>query len=153
MNGIQWRWLRFDDFTGPELYAVLQLRSAVFVVEQHCVFQDMDNADAQALHLLGLQEGRLVAYARCFAAGGPFAEASIGRVLTHTSLRGRGAGHLLIEKAIVYLTQQWGPQAIRIGAQRHLQAFYQRHGFEKAGLLYLEDGIEHIEMLRRIESI
>lgn len=150
MSAIQWRWLAFDDLTGPELYAVLQLRSEVFVVEQHCAFQDMDGADAQAMHLLGMQQSVLVAYARCFAAGGKFAEASIGRVLTHATLRGSGAGHVLIEKAITCLSQQWGPQAIRIGAQQRLEAFYRQHGFEQAGPHYLEDGIDHIEMLRNV---
>ena len=150
MSAIEWRWLTFDELTGPELYAVLQLRSEVFVVEQHCVFQDMDGADAPALHLLGMRDGVLVAYARCFAAGGKFAEASIGRVLTHRSLRGSGAGHVLIEKAIAALSQQWGAQAIRIGAQQHLEAFYRQHGFEQAGPHYLEDGIDHIEMLRSV---
>ena len=150
MNGMEWRWLAFDELTGSELYALLQLRSEVFVVEQHCVFQDMDGADAQALHLLGMRDGVLVAYARCFAAGCKFAEASIGRVLTHASLRGSGVGHDLIEKAIACLIQQWGPQAIRIGAQQHLKAFYRQHGFEQAGPHYLEDGIDHIEMLRSI---
>lgn len=150
MSSLQWRWLAFDDLTGLELYAVLQLRSEVFVVEQHCVFQDMDGADAQAMHLLGLRQGSLVAYARCFAAGCQFPEASIGRVLTHTTLRGSGAGHELIEKAIACLSQHWGPQAIRIGAQQRLEAFYRQHGFEKAGPHYLEDGIEHVEMLRSV---
>lgn len=150
MSSLEWRWLAFDALTGAELYAVLQLRSEVFVVEQHCVFQDMDGSDAQAMHLLGMQQGVLVAYARCFAAGCKFAEASIGRVLTHSSLRGSGAGHVLIEKAIAGLNQQWGAQAIRIGAQQRLEAFYRQHGFEKAGPHYLEDGLEHVEMLRTI---
>lgn len=150
MSALVWRWLAFDELTGAELYAVLQLRSEVFVVEQQCIFQDMDGADPQAMHLLGTQHGALVAYARCFADGAPFAEASMGRVLTHASLRGSGAGHALIAQAIARLSQQWGAQAIRIGAQQRLEAFYQQHGFEKDGPPYLEDGIEHVEMLRTI---
>ena len=148
---LTWRVVTFDALTTHELYALLQLRSEVFVVEQACVFQDLDGADAQALHLLGwLPQGRLVAYARCFAAGVKFAESSIGRVVTHDSMRGSGAGHVLLTKAIASLTRQWGPQPIRIGAQRRLEAFYQQHGFRKSGEPYLEDGIVHIEMLRPV---
>jgi ElaA protein len=146
-----WRFMEFDALTTRELYELLQLRSEAFVVEQACVFQDMDGADAQAMHLLGrLAEGpgQLVAYARCFAAGIKFAESSIGRVVTHDVVRGSGAGHVLLQKAMACLTQQWGAQPIRIGAQARLEAFYRQHGFETTGAPYLEDGIAHIEMLR-----
>ena len=144
MTRIEWRYLAFDALSAAELYAVLQLRSEVFVVEQACIFQDMDGADARAM------QGVLVAYARCFAAGEKFAEASMGRIVTHSSVRGSGAGHALVEKAISCLFQQWGTQAIRMGAQAQLASFYGQHGFEKSGLPYLEDGIPHIEMLRSV---
>lgn len=150
MNGIEWRSLAFDQLSAAQLYAVLQLRSEVFVVEQACIFQDMDGADAQAMHLLGSLHGRLVAYARCFDAGRKFAEASIGRVATGAAVRGTGAGHALMRHAVDCLLQAWGAQAIRIGAQAHLEGFYRQHGFHKAGPVYLEDGIAHIEMLRSI---
>ncbi|MEO7887413.1 MAG: GNAT family N-acetyltransferase [Polaromonas sp.] len=146
--GISWRFLSFDALTPPELYAVLQLRSEVFVVEQACIFQDMDGADAQAMHLLGTRRGQLVAYARCFAAGVKFAEASIGRVVTHASARGGGIGHHLMKEAVGRLQQQWGSQPIRIGAQARLEQFYLQHGFANTGQPYIEDGIPHIEMLR-----
>lgn len=150
MNGIEWRFAAFDELTPAELYAVLQLRSEVFVVEQACVFQDMDGADAAAMHLLGTLGGQLVAYARCLAAGIKFSEASIGRIAMRDSVRGSGAGHALVENAIVCLSQQWGAQAIRIGAQARLELFYRQHGFGKTGALYMEDGIPHIEMLRSV---
>ena len=150
MSDIEWRYLAFDELTAAELYAVLQLRAEVFVVEQACIFQDMDGADAQAMHLLGTLQGALVAYARCFAAGIKFTEASIGRIVTRPGVRGSGAGHALVEKAISCLSQQSGAQVIRIGAQARLEAFYRQHGFEKDGPLYLEDGIAHIEMLRSV---
>jgi ElaA protein len=150
MSGIDWRYVAFDELTAAELYAVLQLRSEVFVVEQACIFQDMDGADAQAMHLLGTLQGALVAYARCFAAGIKFAEASIGRIVTRHCVRGSGAGHALMDKAIFCLSQQWGAQAIRIGAQARLNDFYRQHGFEKDGPPYLEDGIAHVEMIRSI---
>lgn len=145
---LQWKLLAFDELSVRDLYNVLQLRSEVFVVEQHCVFQDMDGADNRALHLLGTHAGALVAYARCFPAGVSFAEASIGRVVTRSSARGQGLGHLLIQQALQSVCAQWGVQPIRIGAQAHLKAYYARHGFVDVGLPYVEDGIDHIEMLR-----
>ena len=148
MSEIDWKFAAFDALTLTELYAVLQLRSEVFVVEQACVFQDMDGADTAAMHLLGTSGGRLVAYARCFAAGMKFKEASIGRLITRSELRGSGAGHVLLRRAIASVMQQWGPQAIRIGAQARLEKFYRQHGFETTGEPYIEDGIAHIEMLR-----
>ncbi|MHB1248648.1 MAG: GNAT family N-acetyltransferase, partial [Polaromonas sp.] len=149
-DAIAWRFAAFDALTSAELYDLLQLRSEVFVVEQGCIFQDMDGADAQAMHLLGRATGQLVAYARCFAAGAKFPEASIGRVVTRGSRRGGGAGHALLQQAIACLLRQWGPQPIRIGAQARLEPFYARHGFVKIGAPYLEDGIPHVEMLRPI---
>lgn len=148
MTDIEWRYLAFDELTTAELYALLQLRSEVFVVEQACIFQDMDGTDAQAMHLLGSLRGRLVAYARCFGPGIKFAEASIGRIVTSTSLRGHGAGHALVEQAIACVSVPSGAPAIRIGAQARLQDFYRQHGFETCGPPYLEDGIAHVEMLR-----
>jgi ElaA protein len=152
MNTIAWRYLAFDELTGAELYAVLQLRSAVFVVEQACIFQDIDGADTHAMHLLGMLQGRLVAYARCFAAGLMRPQISIGRILIHESVRGCGIGHALVEEALDRISWQWGPQAIEISAQAHLEDFYQQHGFVKAGPLYLEDGIPHLDMLRTLDS-
>lgn len=148
---IDWRFVPFSALTSLELYEMLQLRSEVFVVEQSCPFQDMDGADQKAMHLMGVDRakgGRLVAYARCFAAGEKFAEASIGRVVTHMSARGDGIGHVLIKEAIARLLAHWGPQPIRIGAQARLEKFYKQHGFVQNGEPYIEDGIPHIEMLR-----
>ena len=150
MNDLKWRYLAFDELTTAELYAVLQLRSEVFVVEQACIFQDMDGADAQAMHLLGSLQGRLVAYARCFSPGIKFPEASIGRIVTSPSVRGRGAGHALVRKAMACLSAPSAGSAIRIGAQARLQGFYHQHGFETSGPAYLEDGIAHVEMVRGI---
>ena len=150
MSGIEWRFTAFDELTPAQLYAVLQLRSEVFVLEQACLFQDMDGADAQAMHLLGTRGGALVAYARCFAAGAKFEEASIGRIVTRPGVRGSGAGHALEEKAIDCLSRQWGAQPIRIGAQARLESFYGQHGFASTERLYLEDGIPHLEMLRSV---
>jgi ElaA protein len=139
--------MAFNDLRGFELYELLRLRSEVFVVEQQCIYQDIDGFDGQAMHLLGVQGGELQAYARCFEPGVKFAEASIGRVLTRHTQRGTGMGHALIEQAKSAVTQVWGPQAIRIGAQAHLAGFYVKHGFQDVGKPYMEDGIAHLEML------
>jgi len=147
-NAPVWRLLAFEDLRVGELYEVLRLRSEVFVVEQQCVFQDMDGADNQAMHLLGVRDGELQAYARCFAAGVKFPEASFGRVVTRPGARGTGLGHALVEQAISAINQVWGPQAIHIGAQMQLAGFYGKHGFADVGKTYLEDGIPHLEMLR-----
>lgn len=159
MNGLptslalRWRCLAFDELDTLALYRAMRLRAEVFVVEQACAFQDLDGRDTHALHLLGereIEEGgaTLLAYARLLPARTAFTEASIGRVVTAPDTRGSGLGHALVRESIVELHRRWGVQPIRIGAQAHLQDFYRQHGFEPQGALYLEDGIEHIEMLR-----
>ncbi len=152
-ESVQWQLLPFDALTGAQVYAVMQLRSEVFVVEQACIFQDLDGKDAQAIHLLGTQQidgaEVLVAYARCFDRGVSFTEASIGRVVTRPSARAKGLGHALIREGIAAITRTWGSQPIRIGAQAHLKDFYAQHGFIDMQLPYMEDGIPHLEMLRK----
>ncbi|MDO9404463.1 MAG: GNAT family N-acetyltransferase [Polaromonas sp.] len=144
---IDWHFKAFGEMSLHELYAMLQLRSEVFVVEQQCIFQDLDGSDDQAMHLLGYRDGALLAYARCFGPGVKYDEASIGRVITHASLRGHGGGHLLMREAIQRTSAHWGAQTIRIGAQARLERFYNGHGFGKTGESYMEDGIPHIHML------
>lgn len=153
LTGLRWRALPFAALTATELYQLLRLRAEVFVVEQNCAFQDLDGLDQQAMHLLGETtapsgEVQLLAYTRLLPAGAAFAEASIGRVVTSPLARGTGLGHLLMRESIDEVHRLWGLQPIRIGAQAHLQAYYQQSGFKPDGALYLEDGIEHIEMLR-----
>jgi ElaA protein len=146
---LTWRCLPFDALHARNLYALLQLRTEVFVMEQNCVFQDMDGADARCFHLLGERtDGTLAAYARLVPAGLKFTEASIGRVVTLPAARGGGQGHVLMREAVRALHGLWGVQPIRIGAQARLEAFYRQHGFEPASEIYIEDGIDHIEMVR-----
>ena len=147
MSDIQWALLPFDALSGAQMYAAMQLRSEVFVVEQNCVFPDMDGKDQQSLHLLGVQGGQLVAYARCLPAGLAFDEISIGRVVTSPRARGTGLGHVLIREAIAAVHRTWGRAPIRIGAQARLKAFYLQHGFVDMDKPYVEDGIDHLEML------
>lgn len=150
----RWRCLPFHALSAATLYRLLRLRSEVFVVEQACVFLDMDGLDAQCLHVLGEETDaqgavRLLASTRLVPRGVAFAEASIGRVVTAPQARGGGMGHALVAESVRLLEQLWGCQPIRIGAQAHLEAFYQRHGFVSDNKPYIEDGIPHIEMLRR----
>jgi ElaA protein len=146
-QALGWTSATFDQLTAADLYAALQLRSAVFVVEQNCVFLDPDGSDHQARHLLGWRDGELLAYARCFAPGVAFAEASIGRIATRLDARGSGWGHQLVAQAMDLVVTTWGTQPIRIGAQARLKDFYRTHGFVDTGIDYVEDGIDHVEML------
>jgi ElaA protein len=145
---MRWQALSFTDLTVPELYELLALRQLVFVVEQTCAYLDCDGKDQHATHLLGRTEsGQLVAYARLFAPGESFAEATIGRVITHPSVRRTGAGRALMHEAIARTRALFGEGPIRIGAQRYLERFYGELGFAIASAPYDEDGIPHVEML------
>lgn len=147
-HNIEWRLRKFDELTTRELYVLLQLRSEVFVVEQQCVFQDMDGKDYDSIHLLGWVGDQLAASTRIVPPGVSYIYPSIGRVVTSPAFRGLGMGRLLMEQSIRETENLFGKQPIRIGAQLYLKEFYQSLGFEQSGEVYLEDGIEHIEMTR-----
>ena len=144
---MNWIIKTFQELTPQELYNILQLRTEVFVVEQNCVFQDMDNKDSKCYHLMCLENEKLVAYTRLVPAGVSFEEVSIGRVVSSPSVRGRGFGKMLMEKSIEESDRLFGKQSIRIGAQFYLLDFYKSFGFLPDGEIYLEDDIEHIEMI------
>lgn len=145
---IQWQVKTFGELSLEELYQLLRLRNEVFIVEQHCPYPDLDNADQLALHVLGhLPEG-LAAYTRLFAPGVRSDLASIGRVVTSPSARGTGLGRQLMERSIAAVAAHWGPVPIRISAQLYLQQFYESLGFVKKSEMYLEDNIPHIEMVK-----
>ena len=143
-----WLLKKFADLTPFELYAALQLRSEVFVVEQNCVFLDADDKDQDAYHLLGYQQNKLVAYTRLLPAGVAYAEVSIGRVVTAPSVRRTGAGRLLMQESINKTYNLFGINPIKIGAQLYLKTFYESFGFVQTGDPYIEDGIPHIYMLK-----
>jgi ElaA protein len=145
---INWICKKFHELTVDELYKLLRLRSEVFVVEQNCVFLDMDNKDQQCHHVLGWIGDDLAASVRIVPEGVSYAEPSIGRVVTAPKYRRTGLGKPLMEEAIRITTQLYGNQPIRIGAQLYLKEFYSSLGFQAQGEIYLEDGIEHIEMVR-----
>lgn len=138
----------FEELSTKELYDVLQLRSEVFVVEQDCVYQDIDGKDERALHIMGWEDGNLVAYARCFQAGDYFDEASIGRVLVRENYRKMGYGHAITKASIEAIKTNYKADKIKISAQVYLVIFYESHGFKTIGDRYMEDGIPHIAMLR-----
>lgn len=144
---ISWSFKPFDQLTQPELYAILRLRSEVFVVEQNCVFLDMDNKDEYCEHIMAWQGSLLAAYSRIVPAGISYVESSIGRIVTSPAARGSGIGRELLVKSIDCLYTLYGKCDIRIGAQYYLKNFYTSFGFVQKGEIYLEDGIEHIEML------
>lgn len=146
---IHWTLKSFDELTAMEMYLILQLRNEVFIVEQNCPYQDMDNKDLKSQHLMGWDGSRLIAYTRLLPAGVSFSEVSIGRVVSSPVYRGKGIGKSLMEKSINTICQLYGNLPIRIGAQLYLERFYKSFHFEKDSDIYLEDGIEHIEMIRK----
>ena len=149
---IHWLLKRFDELTPYQLYTILQLRNEVFVVEQNCVFQDADDRDQSSHHLMGFSEDKLVAYTRIVPPGEMYIEVSIGRVVTSTTARGTGVGRLLMHKSIEVVNELYGNVDIKLGAQFYLKKFYSSLEFEQVSDIYLEDGIEHIYMLRKARS-
>ena len=145
---LQFKIKRFNELSATQLYQLLQLRSEVFVVEQNCVYQDIDGKDKKALHVLGEIEGEVVAYCRIFNANDYFENASIGRVVLSAKYRDQKWGHLLMQEAISVVETFYGLQPITISAQFYLKNFYEKHGFQQVSETYLEDGIPHIEMLK-----
>ena len=178
---ITWTLRPWTSLTAGELHALLQLRSRVFVVEQQCIFLEIDGRDPDAFHLLGtvreplpepagaggavgvhgaggdepspgaraLGDAYLAAYARVFAPGIRYPDAScIGRVITHPSARGAGAGRAVMREAIAACDARWPDVPIGLEAQQRLEAFYASLGFRTTGAMYLEDGIPHVPMRR-----
>lgn len=139
----------FNELTLKELYEVLQLRSQVFVVEQDCVYQDIDGKDEKALHVLGYKTGELVAYTRCFKPGDYFQEASIGRVIVKENHRKYGYGHEILKASVNEIKNRYHTGVIKLSAQQYLVEFYKAHGFKEKGEGYLEDGIPHIGMIKK----
>jgi ElaA protein len=159
---IRWQWTRFDDLEPHHLYALLRARGEVFVIEQRCAFLDTDGIDLSAWHLLGWTAAEtgggngdsavLAAYLRLIDPGRIYAEASIGRVLTVAPFRRIGLGRPLMKEGLRKAAELHPGHAVRIGAQIRLERFYQSLGFRTASEMYIEDGIEHVQMLRPADS-
>lgn len=145
---VEWKIKRFETLTIEELYQLLKLRSEVFVVEQNCVYLDIDDKDQKALHLFGIHNRKMVAYARLFNKNDYFENASIGRVVSHPDFRAKKIGHELMKQAVEAIENHFGENQITISAQLYLKKFYERHGFIQTSEMYLEDDIPHIEMKR-----
>jgi ElaA protein len=145
---ITWILKPFAELTPHELYGILQLRNEVFIVEQNCPYQDMDNKDLISWHLMGIKENSLIAYSRLLAPGISYSESSIGRIVSSPSARKTGMGKKLVAESIEQIKLLFKTDIIRIGAQLYLKKFYESFGFVQDGEIYLEDNIPHIIMLR-----
>jgi ElaA protein len=145
---ITWYTKTFAELTTHELYEILALRIEIFVIEQNCPYQECDGNDEHSIHLYGMLDDKIVAYVRILPAGISYETSSIGRVVTSSTVRGKGIGHMLMEKAVDRCTKLYGRSKITISAQEHLEGFYGKHKFLKASEMYLEDDIPHIKMIR-----
>ena len=145
---LQFKTKIFSELTTEELYLILQLRSEVFVVEQNCVYQDIDNKDQNALHVIGFKNNKIVAYTRIFKPGDYFSIASIGRVVVNKQERQFGYGYQIMEASIAAITTILKESKIKVSAQSYLKKFYNSLGFNQVGEEYLEDGIPHIAMIK-----
>jgi ElaA protein len=139
----------FSELTSQELYNILQLRSEVFVVEQDCVYQDIDGKDQKAWHVLGFKDDILVAYTRIFKPGDYFREASIGRVVVAKNQRKHQYGYDIMNASIQAIKDQFKLSRIKISAQVYLKNFYIKLGFNPIGEEYQEDNIPHIAMVKK----
>ena len=150
---IRWQDLHHSELIVPELYALLKLRSEVFVVEQTCIYLDIDGDDlvGENRHLLGWKGDELVAYARILVSDETVEPVTIGRVIVSPAVRGERLGYQLMERALDSCQQRWPDRAVYLGAQAHLRDFYAHFGFVTVTDVYDEDGIPHIGMAREIQ--
>lgn len=150
MTNMTWQLKKFYELTNDELYNILRLRNSIFIVDQQCVFAEIDGNDQiNCHHLFYNLEGKIIAYARIFAPGQVYQETCLSRVCTSLDQRGKGIGKQLLKKALEETRRLYPGQSIRIGAQLYLKSFYENFGFEVSGEPYLEDGIEHIQMIKK----
>jgi ElaA protein len=146
---IIWVLKEFNNLAPAELYSILRLRNEVFIVEQNCPYQDLDNKDLEAWHLMGMEKDKLMAYSRLLAPGISYSESSIGRIVSSPVARKTGMGKKLMQESIEQIRILFQTDIIRIGAQLYLKSFYEFFGFVQDGNIYLEDNIPHIIMLRK----
>ena len=149
----KWQWKKYIDLSQSEMYEILRIRQEVFVVEQNCIYQDIDGLDQHAWHLLARSKNKsgrsdLAAYLRIISPGYHYEEAAIGRVLVSKAFRRTGLGTILVKKGIEYLDSEIQKSSIRISAQAYLIAFYEGLGFVRCSEPYDEDGILHLEMIK-----
>ncbi|PCJ25841.1 MAG: GNAT family N-acetyltransferase [Flavobacteriales bacterium] len=148
MNNITWKTKAFNDLTVNEFYEIIYLRTAIFVVEQDCPYQEVDEKDRQSFHLFGRTEsGEVIAVTRILPQGVSYKEISIGRIALKKEWRGKGIADELMNETFKFIEKEFGKQSIRISAQQYLFNYYSKHGFIQVGEMYLKDDIPHIEML------
>tara|TARA_R110000787_G_scaffold248542_1_gene354066 strand:+ start:3784 stop:4254 length:471 start_codon:yes stop_codon:yes gene_type:complete len=150
---LEFKWSRLESFTSLELYQIIKARESVFVVEQHCPYQETDDLDPHAWHLSALVNGELAAYARVVDPEIKNSKPSIGRVMTLKKFRGLGIGRALMEEAIKFTEQTYPENDIKISAQEYMQKFYKSLGFYASGDPYDEDGIAHIDMIKQVNTL
>lgn len=152
MHNLRWDVKSIQELSVSQFFDVLQLRVDVFVVEQQCAYPELDEHDrhAETRHLSGYDaSGQLMAYARILPAGLSFSEVSLGRFVVRKDARGQGIGHQLLSEALKEIQTSWPGHAIRISAQDYLEKFYGQYGFTRVSDVYLEDGIRHVEMVKK----
>ncbi len=150
MNRVNFNWQikHYNDLLINEFHDLISLRLEVFVVEQNCAYQDLDGKDKKSYHLICRNgQGKVVATARILPPGISYQDVSIGRIVTDSSIRGKGVGHELMLKTMQFIKEEFGNITIVISAQSHLISFYNQHGFITTNKEYLEDGIPHTEMI------
>ena len=147
---MNWKIKRFEELTITELYEILRVRAEVFVVEQTCIYQDLDLKDKKAYHLFCEDNDEIVAYLRILDKNVSYSEIAIGRVLVTEMNRGKGLAREMMQRAISFIKEELNEMQIRISAQLYLKQFYESLGFLITSDVYLEDDIEHIEMVRRV---
>ena len=145
--GVTWHWHSFQELSNAQLYALLKLRQDVFIIEQECIYPDIDDLDPHCMHLLGYKEKQLIACLRLIPAEiSNSGNISLGRIITVLHNRGTGLGNALMNESMVYLAEHFPGEKVQLSAQHHLQSYYQKFGFASFGEPYDEDGILHIAM-------
>lgn len=149
---MNWHLKRFDELTTNELYEILRARAEVFVVEQTCVYQDCDLKDQKSWHLFSEENGEIVTYMRIIEKGVSYQEISMGRLLTRENYRKDGLSRKTLEKALDFVVHTLGETKVRVSGQLYLKKFYESMGFRTTSEVYLEDEIEHVQMLYEYEG-
>lgn len=144
-----WRIQKFEELTGKQLYTYLQLRVNVFIVEQQCPYPELDGFDEDSFHVAYIENGKLLAYSRILPAGVKYNRVSIGRVIVDQEARGRGLAKALMKESLQFIQSKWPHQEIQLQAQTHLREFYGSFGFESVSEDYDEDGIPHVDMVKK----
>ena len=137
---------KFNELTLEELYEILKLRSEVFVVEQKCIYNDIDGKDLTSSHIMIKENGKIKAYLRALQPGVSYEDASLGRVLVSPDARGKGYAKTIVTKGVEYILNNFNTTKITIGAQEYLKNFYSEIGFKPISEVYDEDGIPHLDM-------